>query len=223
MGLQAIPELAADSHFPLSSPHLPCPWSVQGCFLSFSLHICYPGSFLKPQVNTGSLASFRSHHTSLREKPPMVTPSQITAYWLVRPWECTLDLQLESHASLLPANNGGLEGHKAWLIPGRRGTSLSCDFDSRTSLQPCQVFLTLPVSTGHFSHSSFPFYLTHSQISITVWWPFQPLLASSSFSTVRTSPNKSLAYESWFGGIWDPDLQVQQYLILFYCLLSTDH
>lgn len=57
----------------------------RGVFLSFSLYICYPSSFLKPQVNTGSLASFRSHHTCLREKLPMVTPCQITAYWLVRP------------------------------------------------------------------------------------------------------------------------------------------
>lgn len=82
------------SHFPLSSPHLLCPWSVQRCVLSFSLHTCYPGSFLKPQVNTGSLASFRSQHTHLREKPPVVTPSQITAHWVNVPWICNLRAML---------------------------------------------------------------------------------------------------------------------------------
>ena len=60
-----------------------------------------------------------------------------------------------------PSQQLGLEGHEAWLIPGRGGASLSGDFGSRTPLQPCQVFLTLPVSLGHFSHSSFPFCLTH--------------------------------------------------------------
>lgn len=105
---------------------------------ALEVHTCYPGS-LKPQVNTGSLASFRSQHTCLREKPSMVTPSQIIAYWLVRPWECTLDLQLESHASLLPAITGAWRDTRPdsslweggyftirWLAPGHPYSLARC-------------------------------------------------------------------------------------------------